>query len=140
MRDFINLVEALIKIGSNPAKAKVEAYLDELHSTTADHPMNPRLRLLSNAAVEVSSFDGMVHISDILALDPGKGGGKEALQFLCKLADKHGVKIHLTAKAYLDDRLSTAELKTWYERYGFTEEEDSFGDDHEGYDMIRYPS
>lgn len=140
MRDLINLVENyVIKLGSNPAKEKLQAFMADYEENTGEHPLDRGARLLSNASIEVSAFDGMIHISDVRALQPRQGGGTEAMTFLCRLADKHDVKMHLTAKAYQDDRMSTAQLKSWYERFGFHEDEDSFGDDEEGWDMIRYP-
>lgn len=140
MREFINLIESyVIKLGSNPAKEKLQAFMAEYEENTGEHPLDRGARLLSNASIEVSSFDGMIHISDVRALTPQQGGGTEAMNFLCDLADKHGVKMHLTAKAYSEGRMSTAQLKDWYERFDFHEDEDSFGDDHEGWDMIRYP-
>jgi hypothetical protein len=47
----------------------------------------------------------------------------------------------LTAKTYGDyGRMTTEQLKSWYEDFGFAEDEDSFGSEDEGYDMIRYPN
>lgn len=145
MRDFIKLVEGIhddgvIRIGSNPAKEKVMAAIEEWNSLTHEHPLNRSARLTDGASVEVSYFDGALHLSDVMAIGvPRKGGGTQAVKLLCDLADKHGVKITLTAKAYTDGHMSTDQLKSWYERFGFQEEEDSFGDEEEGYDMVRYP-
>lgn len=163
MRNFIQLIEALklgsnmttvdldknevvqpqgvIKIGSNPAKAKCMAALEEWDQMTHEHPMSRGYRLTDAAAVDMSCFDGSLHISDVMAIGaPRTGGGTRAIQMVCDLADKHGVKVTLTAKAYTDERMSTRQLKRWYERFGFHEEEDGYGDDREGYDMIRYPN
>lgn len=130
----------VIMLGSNPAKAKCMAALDEWHEITHEHPLNRSARLTDNAAVEVSYFDGALHLSDVAAIGvPRSGGGTQALQMLCDLADKHGVKITLTAKAYTENHMSTRQLKKWYERFGFHEDEDSFGDEYDGYDMLRYP-
>lgn len=130
--------ENVIKLGSKSSPG-LQAFMADYVENTSEHPINHRARLLNNAAMEVSAFDGMIHISDILALQPG--GGRAALELLCNLADKHGVKMSLTAKSYDTQRatLDTSQLKAWYERHGFVEDEDTFGDDDEGYDMIRWP-
>jgi hypothetical protein len=131
----------VIKLGSNPAKAKLDAFMNDYHDATQDNPMDRRARLTTNASVEVSSFDNAIHISDVRALTPRQGGGKEAMMMLCRLADLHGVKMTLTAKTYGDyGRMTTEQLKSWYEDFGFAEDEDSFGSEDEGYDMIRYPN
>ncbi len=132
------IVEGVIKLGSRSSPG-LQAFMADYVENTSEHPINHRARLLNNAAMEVSAFDGMIHISDILALQPG--GGRAALELLCNLADKHGVKMSLTAKSYDTQRatLDTGQLKAWYERHGFVEDEDTFGDDDEGYDMIRWP-
>lgn len=163
MRKFIQLIEAslklgskmttvdidknevvqpdVIKLGSNPAKAKCMAALEEWEQMTHEHPMSRNARLTDAASVELSCFDGALHLSDVMAIGaPRTGGGTHALQMICDLADKHGVKVTLTAKAYTDERMSTGQLKRWYERFGFHEEDDGYGDDYEGYDMIRYPN
>jgi len=43
------------------------------------------------------------------------------MKMLTALADKHQVKMSLSAKAFgdLDDRLTTSQLKSWYGRLGF---------------------
>lgn len=162
MRQFIRLIEAMengvlklgskmttvdlnepqvVKLGSNPAKEKCLAALEEWNELTHEHPLSRSARLTDSASVEVSYFDGALHLSDVMALGaPRQGGGTRAIKLLCDLADKHGVKITLTAKAYTENHMSTAQLKDWYERFGFHEEEDSFGDDYDGYDMVRYPN
>jgi hypothetical protein len=132
----------VIKLGSNPYKARCKAFMADYIAATEDHPFDRSARYLPDAAsIIADEFDSMIHISDIRSLIPGTGGGSKALAFLCQLADKHQVKLSLTAKAYGDDeRLSTPQLHAWYARYGFADDEDTFGNDEEGYDMIRYPA
>ena len=99
--------------------------------------------------IDAKYFDGALHISDVMAIEGRQGGGTEAMNLLCQLADKHNVKITLTAKAYTNDpaHMSTPQLKKWYERFGFQVEEDFWedgepmyrGDDGDGWDMVRYP-
>lgn len=130
--------ENVIKLGSKSSPG-LQAFMADYEENTSEHPINHRARLVQGAAMEVRPFDGMIHISDIMSLK--QGGGREALELLCNLADKHGVKMGLTAKSYQSQRpgLDTNQLKAWYERHGFVEDEDTFGDDEQGYDMIRWP-
>lgn len=116
MRNFIQLIEALklgsnmttvdidknevvnpepeiIQLGTNPAKAKCMAALEEWNEITHEHPMSRGYRLTDAAAVDMSCFDGSLHISDVMAIGaPRTGGGTRAIQMVCDLADKHGVK------------------------------------------------
>lgn len=138
--EVVNPQPGVIKLGSNPAKDKCMAALEEWNEITHEHPMARGARLTDAASVELSYFDGALHLSDVMAIGaPRQGGGTRAVQMICDLADKHGVKVTLTAKAYTDERMSTGQLKQWYERFGFHEEDDGWGDDSEGYDMVRYP-
>jgi hypothetical protein len=135
MREIMKLVEA--KVAAN-----VEAFMNEYYEATSDHPFSRNARVFNNtSALEVRPFGNGVHISDVLALEKRKGAGKQAMQFLCVLADKHAVTLDLTAKAYLDKRSSpetmgTKELKNWYVKLGFVSQG---GSDLDGYDMERKP-
>lgn len=157
MRQFINEVLKLgsnmtnkneveqkpmvIKLGSNPAKEQCLAALEEWEEMTHPHPLDRNSRLTDAASIDVSYFDGALHLGHVAALGaPRQGGGGRAVKMLCDLADKHNVKITLTAKSTSDERMNTAQLRSWYGRFGFHDEEDSFGDDHDGWDMIRFPN
>ena len=149
MRHLITIVESegkpmVIRLGKSAYKAEQDAFMADFQAATSDHPLDHRARLLKNAVITLYPFGNNIHISDIRALRPASGGGKEALTLICQLADKHGLKLDLTAKTYLDSSpLSTSELQQWYARYGFTtvedHEEEIYGNDEDGYDMIRMP-
>lgn len=140
---------SIIKLGSNPAKERAMAALNEFDDLTYTHPFLRGVRVTSNATVDVRYFDGAIHLSDISAIDLKQGGATEALKLLCDLADKYDVKITLTAKAYSEREgtMTTPQLKKWYEKFGFvihtyefSDGDESYGgDDEEGYSMIRYP-
>lgn len=81
--------------------------------------------------VEIKWFGAAVVLSHILILDKaqqGKGYGSATLRWLCGLADKHGVAIKGKAQRIKSapfqqgypSGLSTAHLKAWYRRHGFT--------------------
>lgn len=91
---------------------------------------------------------GMIYISRIESAEsPRSGAGTLGLRFLTDLADKHGVKLFLSA-AYLGDEseFSDADLVSWYKRYGFVEKgrekfdlEEGVGDNRWSTIMVREP-
>lgn len=124
-------------------------FFDEFYANTQDHPMLPdgeRLIMFSEndfAMVTLrSSIDdrkSMVHMEDIRSPIPQKGLGSRALKWLCDLADKHGVTLEGTAKAYRDGdggTLKNKDLVAWYKRNGFTI---GRGDAYEGWSIVRKP-
>lgn len=125
IRSYITIVE------STGAGTPTEAFLDALWATTAPHPFMRGQRIYDDKAVvevrpDVDNRDRQVHIKDIMALEAGerRGQGRDALVFLLKLADEHGVTLTLHPKAYAKGPGSerfpkTPALKAWYAHYGF---------------------
>lgn len=141
MRDLIKLIENAADVAT-PAEAFIQDFWDNSHANW----MNDRQRIVGGAGVMISRSvqdrANNVHISDIVSGETGKGYASEALKLLCALADKHGVTLDLTAKAYLTGqqakgRLTTKQLVDWYGRYGFVKT--GRGGDDGGFDMIRKP-
>lgn len=129
----------MIKLGTFVGKQKSKAFMDDLHATTSEHPFNPNMRIVNNSAtVHISpNLDGSVHLHDIMSLHPRSGAGTEALQHLTNLADKHGVAISGTAKAYTDHQGrigKSSRLKSWYQKHGFVAGK---GNSNDGY-PIKY--
>lgn len=129
----------VIKLGGkgiDDNKAQREAFMDDFWNQTTAHPFDDRSRIFQNkATLEVWPCGSKIHISDIMSLAPKSGAGTEALTFLKGLADKHGVSLEGTAKAYHNDKAkitSTKRLVKWYEKHGF---QIGDGDDDEGYDI-----
>ncbi len=118
----------------------VKAFMEEFYSITKENPFNPRRVVYGSASLEVSIWDNMIHVSDIQSHE--KGSGQKALRMLCDLADKHRVKIELTAKGYA--HTPTSSLVNLYKSYGFMKiselEDDYFDDEDDGIDMMRYPN
>jgi hypothetical protein len=134
------LVQNTMKLKMSPKSNATnnEEFMREYWNETFPHPFERGSRLLSNATMRVRPFDGKILISDIMSVEPGKGGGREALKFLCDLADKHGVTLMLTAKEYgTRNTLTTTKLRDWYSRYGFVTKR---GNRDYGYDMVRTPN
>lgn len=112
----------------------------DFEDMTEPHPFDNRKRILNDVMIELGPFGHNIHITDIVSMKPGQGHGSVALRKINDLADKHDLSIDLTAKAYSDDRMSTSQLRKWYKRHGFFDDEDTYGDDYEGYDMKRVPN
>lgn len=128
--DIRNAVR-IAKGASSSVDAPSAKFMNEYREDTWDHPFDSRTRLLNTktgldprndfATLELSkNGDNGIHVHAITALDKGRGQGRQALQYLTNLADKHGVDLHGIAKSFGRDRgLNTAKLKAWYKRNGF---------------------
>ena len=139
-----------IKLGKGKSD-KTNLFLADLENITSEHPFDSRSRILNNATIEVSTFAGDIHISDIRSLAPNSGAGTEAIKILMQLADKYHIRLHLIAKAYSKDPkyiTDTNKLIKWYQKLGFVVDDEFLDDravelnDYEGYDeveMVYYP-
>jgi hypothetical protein len=101
-----------------------DAFLDELWEGTQPHPFDPRIRLYGNIGIEASRMGDMIHLSSIISFgEKGKGEASRALRELADMADRHGVVIEGTAKAFpagaKGRSLTTKQLFDWYGRHGF---------------------
>jgi hypothetical protein len=132
-------ISEVIKLGGND-NAKTKAFMDEFYSITQPNPFNDRERVLGQARIELSPFGREIHISDIVTMAPKTGAGTKAMQTIIGLANKHGVVLHLTAKAYTNDKTyvtNTEDLVRWYAKLGFElENEDIDINDLEGWDEV----
>ena len=61
-----------------------------------------------------------VMLLDITADVKGEGDGSQALDWLCRLADTHGVRIVAWVERIGHEGLTKAQLTAWYRRHGFT--------------------
>ena len=109
------------------------AYMEDFRAGTDSNPLGARDRVWGGTVlIEVAPFDKRIHVSDIMSMDRGKGYASKALQWLCSLADKHGVAMSLTPDAFGDGQgLDGEQLTAWYSRYGFKP--------HMGRKMVREP-
>lgn len=136
-----------IKLGDGGSQKKLDNFMEDYIISSQEHPWNPRVRIIDNTMIELSPFGGKIHISDIVAIQPQSGFATSAMKKLQNLADKYGVELELTAKAYSQDgqRISdTEKLIKWYLKLGFKIQDDLVDDpdDLEGIeqvDMVYYP-
>lgn len=118
------LEETRIKLTGNfNSSRSSEDFIDELQDTTSEHPFEERSRIFNDHATLHVSRNGSssVHLHDIRALHPG--GGSKALEHLKSLADKHGVTIGGSAKAYSTSSkypMTTKQLAGYYKKRGFS--------------------
>ena len=130
------MVTISLKPKSSPG---IAAFMQDFTDTTKQHPWNERSRILGSTMVEVYPANSEIHLSDIQTLQPKSGAGTAAIQHLLKLADKHGVVITGTAKAYASKgpMISTStRLRKWYEKLGFKV---TGGDKDEGFEIKYTP-
>jgi len=125
MKSFKEFIKEamVIKIGGKTSETskKLDRFMDDYYDSTSDHPFDDRSRIHGNSATsELSSAFGKIHMHDIRALTPG--GGHEALEHIKRLADKHGVEITGTAKAYNRSAkypMNSNQLAGYYKKRGF---------------------
>jgi hypothetical protein len=145
MKNFNHFVtETEIKLRRTPPSVgpkPTDNFIDDLVSTTQEHPFNHRVRIVNgNVGVHVSpTSEGSMHIHDIMSYDPKSGAGTKALEHLKSLADKHNVPLEGIASGYTSEggRIgSSKQLKKWYTKHGFTA---SDGSEDDGYDIHYQP-
>lgn len=102
-------------------RAKLNNFMRAFWWKTSPNPFDTGERIWEmRAAFTLSIFDGAIHISAMRSLERGKGHGSEALNFLCALADEHGIVLSGNAKPYGDQpRLASAPLRAFYRARGF---------------------
>jgi GNAT superfamily N-acetyltransferase len=80
--------------------------------------------------------DGTASISDVFSAEKRKGHATNLLNEITSFADKKGLILLTAAEAYGEEpRMSTNQLVTFYERFGFV----AIGDDPEYMFMERLP-
>jgi len=103
------------------SKESLDAYMKEFWAKTEGNFLDPKSRIYSDMWLELRPFAGAIHLSFMLTMEQGQGNAHKAMKFMTDLADKHGVPMDLLAKATgnLKGKMTTAQLKRFYARYGF---------------------
>lgn len=131
----------LHRIKLTKSSGNATQFIKDLVSDSDEHPFNSAARILHGAIVHVSPVGNQIHLHDIQTLEPRSGAGTKALKHLTSLADKHGVKIGIHAKAYSkrpEYITSTPRLIKWYKKHGFQHDEPDYDPDY-GSEMTYYP-
>jgi hypothetical protein len=114
--------------GKKPPPAALK-FMEEFHAATEHNGIDDRLgRVHANesliAAEPMPEFwhaHPTVHVGWLQALQEGHGAGTRAMQFVTQLADKHGVRLELSAGSNRGG-FNTAPkkfLRTFYAKHGF---------------------
>ena len=120
----------------------LKAFYKEFLESTSPHPFDSRTSIYDGSVtVELSPWpsNDSIHISHIQTLAPRTGAANRLMEFLTELADKHEVVLDLVAKTTNEDLISTRQLITFYEKWGFTVDDDDFYDLDYGVEMRRHP-
>ena len=60
-----------------------------------------------------------IKLDGIYAMEKRKGHGGGALNWLCCLADRHGVTVELDAAPFTKTDMNKVQLRRWYRLFGF---------------------
>lgn len=119
--DYLNKTDYTKTKTLKEADSNIENFFNEYHSITTEKDKEGN-RLHSSGASTQLWDEGYGYIARIES--DKKGAGSKALKELTSLADKHNVHLGLWPKADSNGRLNTSQLKSWYGRHGFEDEDD----------------
>lgn len=73
------------------------------------------------AAANNKTDTSEVQLFHVSVFKPGNGHGKEIMNYICDLADKHKAKIYLQVEIQFSDKetLIGQDLVNWYRQFGF---------------------
>jgi hypothetical protein len=106
-------------------KEVLTAFMAEFNAHTTENRYATYQRYLSKdgcpvVAFEINPADDYIYFENILSLqEEGKGYGSYALDWVCALADKHGVELRGRIQPPGGGRLDAVQLAAWYKRHGF---------------------
>ena len=116
-------IAKLENVPTSKSTSNVNSFMEDYYKATGQSLSNSRERVHDNeVGTEVYPQDNVIYLKDIRSFKPGEstGAGSRALKTITDLADKYGLIIEGTAQAYSPSGLSDEQLKSWYERKGFT--------------------
>ena len=104
-------------------KEVVQRAVDEIRDMGYISPFDRSIVIDDNVLVEISYFDGYMHLGSIMSIIKGQGGATKVMNKICEIADKYNITIHLTPDPFgTGDRLSKSQLVKWYKKFGFVKE------------------
>jgi GNAT superfamily N-acetyltransferase len=116
---------------------RTTTFLSEFDAATKQH-RNVRGRLFSSTVrIEVTRVNSQEYRLCWMYVQPkqrGKGYARQAMQWLCELADGYNIRLSLHPLGHPDDEaMNTHQLTAWYQKFGFIR----IGMQDE---MMRYPN
>lgn len=88
--------------------------------TVYQSPLDRRTYIVNdNVFVEMYPFSGSVHLSSISSIEKGRGNASVVMKQIVNSADKRGLKMDLSAKAFGENGLKTSSLIDFYKKFGF---------------------
>ena len=118
----------------------LDTFMSDYRAATVQNPLVDRQRawIVDDAYVvtDVKLWQGMAVLSSIFSDRRGRGAASKVLRELVTLADRHGVIMFLSPKAFgmREGGLSSKQLRDWYGRHGFKRSREY------PRDMVRKPS
>lgn len=95
-------------------------YVERVRSMGYVNPFFDRETVIDNAVgVDLSVFNGVVHLSTVRALTKGKGDGTRVMKRLMDLADEMGVTLEGIVEPFGQGGMSKTALMRWYKSFGF---------------------
>ena len=114
----------IIKLGAqrDARREAKTAFFDQLYRETTPNPIGRGVVYESAALLDIQPWEMGAHISEIRALKLREGSGTRALKLLLWLADEYGIVLTLNALRIGKEGMTSAQLRKWYRKYGFTSE------------------
>lgn len=114
------ITERMQALAGVPLNESVDSFIKEFIAGTKPNPLNPNERIAGGALIELSKMGDHIHIHSIRSyMGTGQGYGTRSMEVTCRIADKHGVVLHINAIPYGDDKMPKSKLKSWYKTFGF---------------------
>jgi len=106
-------------------------FMAELHAATEPNERGPHSRTLQTPPGPVTleiypRNEGLIYLNWMYAPVPRRGASKRAMSLLCTLADDHQVEVLLHPKPTGEHPITSADLRSHYQRHGFEDEPPKF--------------
>jgi hypothetical protein len=83
------------------------------------NPFNEREVIIDGTSVEVLAWHGALILKSIKSAVPKSGAGTRVMQMICKVADKHKVRIELNPEPFGSAKIPRSKLIAFYRGFGF---------------------
>jgi len=134
---YSEIIESnVLTLANKPSEAgPADQFIDEFNNATSPHPWDNKKRIHGLTMMHLSRLrKDAIYIHDISAIEPNQGHASKTMKFICSLANKLGVQLELTAKAFGNNRMTTEQLEKWYKKFGFS----TIRQDEDSFSMVRF--